>query len=121
MKRTSSRRIALAALSLWLMLAAIPVSGPSLLPAGAQDGVTLELVAQLGGTTHAVYTVGDYAYIGEGPRLVIVDISDSASPTRQHRSRASKNSLSGTRLRERLRRGLSQKGSAMVCMARMVD
>lgn len=81
MQRTNLRRVALAALSLWLMLAAISFSGPPLLLAGAEDGVTLELVAQLRGTTYAVHVIGDYAYIGEGPRLVILDISDPANPT----------------------------------------
>ena len=80
MKRTNLWRVALIALSLWLMLIAIPFSGPPLLQAGAQDGVTLDLVAQLGGTTYAVHVVGDYAYVGEGPRLVILNISDPANP-----------------------------------------
>jgi hypothetical protein len=81
MKRRHLWRVALAALSLSLMLAITPLSGPPLLPVNAQDGVTLELVAQLRGSTYAVHVVGDYAYIGEGPRLVIVDISDPANPT----------------------------------------
>ena len=46
MKRTNLWKVALAALSLSLMLAVISLSGSSLLQADAQDGVTLELVAQ---------------------------------------------------------------------------
>jgi hypothetical protein len=81
MKRTNIWKAALAAVSLWLILTAATFFRPPLLPVGAQDGVTLELVAQLRGSTYAVHVVGDYAYIGEGPRLVIVDISNPANPT----------------------------------------
>jgi hypothetical protein len=81
MKRSSLWKVALATLSLWLVLAAIPLSGTSLLPTSAQGGVTLELIAQLSGSIQAIHVVGDYAYIGEGPRLVILDISDPANPT----------------------------------------
>jgi len=39
------------------------------------------LMAQIGGTVTAVVVQGTYAYVGEGPRLVILDIADPASPT----------------------------------------
>ena len=81
MKGTNLLRVALAALSLWLILAVTSLSEPPPLPAGVQGNVTLELMGQLRGSTYAVHVVGDYAYIGEGPRLVIVDISDPANPT----------------------------------------
>jgi len=41
----------------------------------------VELVSQIGGITNAVAVQGDYAYIGVGPRLVILDVSDPAHPT----------------------------------------
>ena len=40
----------------------------------------MEYVGQIGGTTVAVAVSGDYAYLGEGPRLIILDVSDPASP-----------------------------------------
>jgi hypothetical protein len=45
----------------------------------AQTG-TVELVGQIGGNTESVFVEGDYAYIGEGPRLTILDISNPANP-----------------------------------------
>ena len=46
------------------------------------DQVTLELVGQTGGDINGVVVRGDTAYVGVGPRLVILDVSDLASPTR---------------------------------------
>lgn len=42
--------------------------------------LTLELIGQLGGDTFSVATQGNRAYIGLGPRLVVLDVSDSANP-----------------------------------------
>ncbi len=48
-------------------------------PPQAEQNV--ELVGQIGGTTEAVAVQGNYAYIGLGPRLVILDVSTPASPS----------------------------------------
>ncbi|MDM8527530.1 PKD domain-containing protein [Anaerolineales bacterium HSG24] len=40
----------------------------------------LELVGQIGGPTKAVFVEGNYAYIGVGPRLVILDVSNPTHP-----------------------------------------
>ena len=64
------RMVVLLALAI-LLLAAGSLPGA----AAPQPEVTLELVAQLRGATYAVHAVGNYAFIGEGPRLVILDIS----------------------------------------------
>jgi hypothetical protein len=53
-------------------------AGPGLTPAEAQN---VELVGQIGGATYAVAVQGVYAYVGVGPRLVILDVSDPAQPT----------------------------------------
>ena len=45
----------------------------------ANNGV--ELVGHIGGETYAVFMQEDYAYIGVGPRLTILDISNPVSPT----------------------------------------
>jgi len=45
------------------------------------EAQNVELVGQIGGSTYAVAVQGDYAYIGVGPRLVILDISTPRSPS----------------------------------------
>lgn len=40
----------------------------------------VELVSQLGGSTHAVAVQGSYAYVGVGARLVVLDVSNPADP-----------------------------------------
>jgi hypothetical protein len=40
----------------------------------------LQLVGQISGATFAVAVQGNYAYIGVGPRLVVLNISNKASP-----------------------------------------
>ncbi len=43
-------------------------------------GQNVELVGQIGGRVQAVAVQGGYAYIGVGPRLVVVDVSNPAAP-----------------------------------------
>ena len=45
------------------------------------DSENIELVGHIGGVTRAVAVQGNYAYIGEGPRLTVLDISNPALPT----------------------------------------
>jgi hypothetical protein len=59
-----------------------------LMPGGARPGSLtnadvqdVELVGHVGGVILAVAVQGKYAYTGVGPRLVILDISNPASPT----------------------------------------
>ena len=47
----------------------------------ATGSQNLELIGQLGGPTYAVAVQGDYAYLGIGPRLVVLDVSDRTQPT----------------------------------------
>jgi hypothetical protein len=49
----------------------------TLLEAGSA-GQNFELVGHLGGKAQAVQVVGDYAYVGFGPELAVLDISDPA-------------------------------------------
>ena len=51
------------------------------LPHLQADARNVELVGQIGGTCQAVAVQGRYAYIGLGPRLAVVDISNPARPT----------------------------------------
>lgn len=48
------------------------------LPPQNEDG--LELVDQYGGSAAAVAVRGNYAYLGQGPRLVVLDISNPQTP-----------------------------------------
>lgn len=50
------------------------------LGAAPQSAENVELVSQFGGETYAVAVQGSYAYIGIGPRLVVLDISNPATP-----------------------------------------
>ncbi len=72
-------------LSLALALVLLPGGGTS--SAAQQPGITASphapnaaLIGQIGGSAYAVAVQGHYAYIGVGPRLVIVDISNPAQP-----------------------------------------
>ncbi|MFZ1598054.1 MAG: hypothetical protein WAW26_19580, partial [Anaerolineae bacterium] len=42
--------------------------------------LVVELVGQIGGAVNAVAVEGRYAYVGVGPRLVILDVNDPAHP-----------------------------------------
>lgn len=48
--------------------------------AATSGSENIELMGHLGGSTHAVAVNGDHAYIGEGPRLAILNISQPSSP-----------------------------------------
>ena len=45
-----------------------------------QQAQNVELVGQVGGDANAVAVQSAYAYVGVGPRLVILDVSDPAHP-----------------------------------------
>jgi hypothetical protein len=60
---------------LWLFLAA----GTDLWP-GVALGQNVRIVGQIGGYCRAVCVSGNYAYIGDGPSLAILNISNPASP-----------------------------------------
>jgi len=48
-------------------------------PAAAQ-GQNVRLVGQIGGECNAAQVVGSYAYVGEGPSLRILDVSNTSAP-----------------------------------------
>lgn len=56
--------------SLWL----------TLVPPAEAGEVQLEVVNQVGGAITTVAVEGDLAYVGMGPRLVILDVSDAQAP-----------------------------------------
>ena len=57
----------------------LSLPGPGV--AAVQDAQNVELVDQLGGATWSVAVQGNYAYIGMGPRLVILNVFFPDSPT----------------------------------------
>lgn len=63
-------------------LAVLITPHPSHIPPQAITAETSEIrvVGQLGGDTNAVLVQGNYAYIGVGPRLVILNIANPADP-----------------------------------------
>ncbi|HOU13283.1 MAG TPA: hypothetical protein PKZ84_09195 [Anaerolineae bacterium] len=56
-----------------LLASAIPVLADAIPPVDATD---VQLVGQFGGASYAVAVQGDYAYVGVGPRLAVLDVSD---------------------------------------------
>lgn len=66
--------------SLLLRLAAATLLCLPPLHAPAQQAHNIEVVGQIGGICHPVDVVGNYAYIGEGPNLKILDISNPSQP-----------------------------------------
>ena len=44
------------------------------------DAQNVEFVGQIGGATKAVAVQEEYAYVGEGPRLTVLDLTDPAAP-----------------------------------------
>ena len=48
----------------------------------ADSGENVDLVAQLGESAYAVAVEGNYAYLGVGPRLEVIDISNPTNPSR---------------------------------------
>lgn len=47
----------------------------------SQQAQNVELVGQIGGAIGGVAVLGNYAYVGQGPRLVILNVSDPTGPT----------------------------------------
>ena len=50
-------------------------------PAMQTDDEALQIIGQIGGTSSAVAVQGDYAYLGVGPRVAVLNVSDPANPT----------------------------------------
>ena len=67
-------------LLLALLLVAVFVPSDRSVQAAVSDEVDIDLVSQLGGSVWAVEVEGDYAYVGQGGCLVILDVSDPSSP-----------------------------------------
>jgi hypothetical protein len=53
-----------------------------------RQALNVKRMGQAGGATYAVAVRGNYAYVGVGPRLVVLDISDPAQPTIAGRTEA---------------------------------
>jgi len=73
------KRLVLLTTLLLTLLSGLSLAEPH--RAQAQTG-SLDLIGQIGGATYAVFVQGNYAYIGVGPRLVILDMTNPAHPTK---------------------------------------
>ena len=86
-QRRISATLAIAVLVLTIpIFTVLPLAGTAAVPpvsaqSAQADEVQLELVAQIGGVVSAVFVEGNHAYVGVGPHLVILDISDPVNPT----------------------------------------
>ncbi len=56
------------------------VSPSPTLALSAASGYNVELVGHIGGAVRAVFAQGNRVYIGQGPRLVVLDISNPTAP-----------------------------------------
>jgi hypothetical protein len=64
-----------------VLLAAVSLTLSSAARAqGPQQADKVELVGQIGGGAYAVAVRGDYAYMGVGPRLAILNVANPAQP-----------------------------------------
>jgi hypothetical protein len=57
----------------------VPTPTPTLAGADVVAVENMDLVGHLGGSTRASFVQGEYVYIGQGPHLAVLDISDRAS------------------------------------------
>ena len=57
------------------------VTSPNGFRYGNVRGTNLELAGQIGGTMNCTAVSGNYAFIGQGPRLVVMNISTPSIPT----------------------------------------
>jgi hypothetical protein len=78
----SARRTARAA----VLSFAVTCAFPGAVCSAVRGDVRLELVGQWGGVTEAIAVQGDRAYLGVGPRLAVLDITDPAAPVELGRS-----------------------------------
>ena len=56
------------------------ITHPAMAASTSSAGTGLGLVGQIGGPLHAVAVHNNHAFIGEGMRMIILDISDPANP-----------------------------------------
>lgn len=75
-----------------LTLTVFAMAHPNTLVVASSDGIdtgsipyavteNLQMLSQIGGATRSVFVQGDFAFIGEGPRLTVLDVSNPISPT----------------------------------------
>lgn len=50
-------------------------------PGAADTAKNVTFIGHMGGDTRTVATQGNYAYVGEGPRLTVMDVSNPVTPT----------------------------------------
>lgn len=68
------------AVSIALATLAALASLSTLRPVSAQETENIRIVGQIGGRCRVVDVQGDYAYVSEGQKMAVVDVSDSTRP-----------------------------------------
>ena len=71
--------IILMMISLMSPTAGATTTGPTVTPAPITSQ-NVELIKQMGGSAFAVSAQGSYVYLGNGPSLIVLDVSDPAQP-----------------------------------------
>lgn len=56
-----------------------PTTNPDMNSTPTSEGTLLKIVGQIGGPTQAVAVEGNYAYVGVGARIEVLDISNPAA------------------------------------------
>ena len=80
MKRRTTWLGVFLVMSLAIGAMAVPLQADQRSITAITAGDGLSLVGHWGGSTYSVAADGSYVYIGQGPRLVIVDVSSPAAP-----------------------------------------
>jgi hypothetical protein len=78
--RRRTRYAIMLALAIALMLALMPRVGSSSSSGLALSEVEMEVLGQVGGAVRTVAVKGQYAYIGLGPRMAVLNVSNRSSP-----------------------------------------
>lgn len=73
------RRRLIAGILVTLLLLTSCTHPPAETPKPSPQAAVLKIVGQIGGPTQAVAVQGNYAYVGVGLRLVVLDVSNPAS------------------------------------------
>ncbi|MGB9879650.1 MAG: hypothetical protein ACPLRM_02695, partial [Anaerolineae bacterium] len=78
--RKQLRSILIVLLTAMLVIVALPWAGQSSDGGQALSEVEMEVLGQMGGAVRTVAVKGQYAYIGLGPRLAVLNIANRSNP-----------------------------------------
>jgi hypothetical protein len=81
----------------------IPSLPDGIVPPPSASGLKgeLKLLGQYGGSAYAVAVQGDFAFLGQGPRMIVLDISQRSQPRQIGQSELMRGIVNGIALREK--------------------